>query len=303
MASTRPNRVSVLIEKPNIGNSMKVPTSETGTASSGMSVARQPCRKTKTTIITSAETIMNGKVKVDVPTWQPHQYRRTEPVAIAAAGFLYLMLLAHDTALIADTRQQGLYHLRPYAVLPLFGAIGWLLARTALHPIDRLAATAELGHCARANPQAQLLASQPQALVSFMGPQAYMSPKVYPDLVRVPTWSYVAVHTRVEATLIDEPHAKDRLLKQLIGDHEPPYVAQWRGLDIDYQQKMLSGIVAFELRITDVQCKLKLNQHRPESHAAMHAAYTQGTPDEQALAEWMVTLGMVPAQAGHAERS
>lgn len=160
-----------------------------------------------------------------------------------------------------------------------------------------------LGHCAKANPHWRYLQTRPQALVTFMGPQAYMSPKVYPDLVRVPTWSYVAVHTRVEATLIDEPHAKDRLLKQLIGDHEPPYVAQWRGLDIDYQQKMLSGIVAFELRITDVQCKLKLNQHRPESHAAMHAAYTQGTPDEQALAEWMVTLGMVPAQAGHAERS
>lgn len=26
------------------------------------------------------ETIMNGKVKADVPTWQPHQYRRTEPI-------------------------------------------------------------------------------------------------------------------------------------------------------------------------------------------------------------------------------
>ena len=29
----------------------KVPTSDTGTASSGMSVARQPCRKRKTTMI------------------------------------------------------------------------------------------------------------------------------------------------------------------------------------------------------------------------------------------------------------
>jgi hypothetical protein len=32
---------------------MKVPTSDTGTASSGISVARQPCRKMKTTRITS----------------------------------------------------------------------------------------------------------------------------------------------------------------------------------------------------------------------------------------------------------
>jgi transcriptional regulator len=150
-----------------------------------------------------------------------------------------------------------------------------------------------LGHCAKANPHWRYLQSRPQALVTFMGPQAYMSPKVYPDLTRVPTWSYLAVHARVEATLVEEPKSKDRLLKQLIGDHEPPYAKQWRGLAEDYQHKMLSAIVAFELRITDLQCKLKLNQHRPESHLAMHAAYAQGSPDEQTLAEWMVKLGMV----------
>ena len=150
-----------------------------------------------------------------------------------------------------------------------------------------------LGHCAKPNPHWRYLQVRPQALVTFTGPQAYMSPKVYPDLTRVPTWSYLAVHAKVEASLVDDHAAKDRLLKQLIGDHEPPYAEQWRGLGEDYQHKMLNGIVAFELRITELQCKLKLNQHRPESHAAMHAAYAKGTPDEQALATWMVTLGMV----------
>jgi transcriptional regulator len=150
-----------------------------------------------------------------------------------------------------------------------------------------------LGHCAKPNPHWRYLQSRPQALVTFMGPQAYMSPKVYPDLTRVPTWSYLAVHVKVEASLVEEPAAKDCLLKQLIGDHEPPYAAQWRDLGEDYQHKMLNGIVAFELRITELQCKLKLNQHRPESHAAMHAAYAQGTADEQALADWMVKLSMV----------
>lgn len=150
-----------------------------------------------------------------------------------------------------------------------------------------------LGHCAKPNPHGRYLQQRPQALVTFMGPQAYMSPQVYPNLTRVPTWSYLAVHAHVQATLVEEPQAKDRLLKQLIGDHEPAYAQQWRALGEDYQHQMLNGIVAFELRITALQCKLKLNQHRPESHAAMHAAYAQGTPDEQALAQWMVTLGMV----------
>jgi len=162
-----------------------------------------------------------------------------------------------------------------------------------LHLTQRDGQHVLLGHCAKPNPHWRYLQSRPQALVTFMGPQAYMSPKVYPDLVRVPTWSYLAVHAKAEASLVEDSQSKDRLLKQLIGDHEPAYAEQWRDLGEDYQHKMLNGIVAFELRITELACKLKLNQHRPESHAAMHTAYAQGNTDEQALADWMVKLGMV----------
>lgn len=149
-----------------------------------------------------------------------------------------------------------------------------------------------LGHCAKANPHSQYLRARTQAVVTFMGPQAYMSPRVYPDLVRVPTWNYLAVHCTVQASMIEDPLAKDNLLKTLIDDHDPAYAAQWRSLDPAYQQKMLSGIVGFELQVLDMQCKLKLNQHRPESHAKMHEIYAVGNPDERALADWMVRLGL-----------
>jgi len=103
----------------------------------------------------------------------------------------------------------------------------------------------------------------------------------------------LAVHARVEARLLEGEEAKDALLKQLIGDHEPAYAAQWRGLPDTYTDGMLKGIVAFELRILDLKTKVKINQHRPESHAAMHAAYAQGGEQEQALALWMQRLGLV----------
>ena len=150
-----------------------------------------------------------------------------------------------------------------------------------------------LGHCARANPHAGYLQARPQALVTFMGPQAYMSPAVYPDLQRVPTWTYLAVHARVEARMLEGDEAKDALLKQLIAGHEPAYAAQWRSLPESYTHAMLNGIVAFELKIIDLQTKVKINQHRPESHAAMHAAYAAGTSQEQSLASWMKRLGLV----------
>ena len=54
MASTRPNRLSALIEKPKMYITAKVPTIETGTASSGMIEARQVCRNTTTTTTTRA---------------------------------------------------------------------------------------------------------------------------------------------------------------------------------------------------------------------------------------------------------
>ena len=151
-----------------------------------------------------------------------------------------------------------------------------------------------LGHCAKANPHWRYLQARPQALVTFMGPHAYLSPAVYPDLLRVPTWNYLAVHCSVQATLIEDPDQKDKLLKKLIADHEPAYAQQWRALGSEFAQKMLAGIVGFELLVTDLQCKIKINQHRPESHATMRAMYAAGNENERTLADWIDRLGMIP---------
>jgi transcriptional regulator len=147
-----------------------------------------------------------------------------------------------------------------------------------------------LGHCAKPNPHWRYLAARPKAVVTFMGPHAYMTPRVYPDLARVPTWNYLMVHCTVEAKIIESFDDKDRLLKHLIADHDPVYADQWRGLGEEYQHKMMGGIVAFELKVLTMQCKVKLNQHRPEARAAMHALYSQGNDNERALAQWMDKL-------------
>ena len=52
MASTRPNMLVMLMEKPSSGNSAKAPMTATGTVSRGINVARQFCRKMKTTRMT-----------------------------------------------------------------------------------------------------------------------------------------------------------------------------------------------------------------------------------------------------------
>ncbi len=151
-------------------------------------------------------------------------------------------------------------------------------------------------HVAKNNPQADdLHRADAQVLVLFVGPHAYMSPAVYDSEQHVPTWSYVAVHCRARAHVLQGEAAKDALLKTLIGEHEPAYAAQWRSLPKDYTERMLAGVVAFELRVHDVQCAVKLNQHRPQAHRAMHQRYANGNANERALAAWMERLALLDA--------
>ena len=149
-----------------------------------------------------------------------------------------------------------------------------------------------LGHCARPNPHWRYLQARPTAVVTFLGPHAYLSPQVYPDLARVPSWNYLAVHCTVRARMVEDAEGKDALLKKLIGDHEPAYAKQWRAMDPELARKLLAGIVGFELEVLELQCKLKLNQHRPEAHAAMKAMYAAGNEDQRELAVWMDRLAM-----------
>jgi transcriptional regulator len=155
-----------------------------------------------------------------------------------------------------------------------------------------------LGHVAKPNSHWRYLQARPTAVVTFLGPHAYLSPRVYPDVARVPSWNYLAVHCTVQATLIEDPQGKDALLKTLIGDHEPSYAAQWRALPHEFQLKMLAGIVGFELKVSDFQCKLKLNQHRPEAYARMREIYAGGGDNERALGEWMDRLGLHAVEPG-----
>lgn len=153
-----------------------------------------------------------------------------------------------------------------------------------------------LGHCAKPNPHWRHLQARPQAVATFLGPHAYLSPSVYPDDARVPTWNYVAVHCTVQARLIEQSDEKDALLKRLIADHEPAYAAQWVALGEDFQRKMLASIVGFELEVLTLQCKIKLNQHRPESHARMAEQLAAGPAEARGLLAWMRRLGLdVPA--------
>ncbi len=120
-----------------------------------------------------------------------------------------------------------------------------------------------LSHFAKANPQsAQIIDNT--SLVIFTEPHAYISPKHYEKEENVPTWNYIAIHAYGKAVIIEEEDKKAELLKHTIESYDTGYLQQWEKLSDHYKSKMMKGIVAFEIEVTDLQAKKKLSQNKSE---------------------------------------
>jgi transcriptional regulator len=118
------------------------------------------------------------------------------------------------------------------------------------------------GHVAKANPHWRYLEQQPQCLAIFHGPHSYISPSNYTVHESVPTWNYGAVHLYGNAQVFSSPEALQGVLHELIHTFEPAYAAQWASLDEVFRERMLKQIVGFEIEVTKMEAKFKLNQNR-----------------------------------------
>jgi transcriptional regulator len=118
------------------------------------------------------------------------------------------------------------------------------------------------GHVAKANPHWRHLEQHPQCLAIFHGPHSYISPSNYTVLESVPTWNYGAVHLYGNAQVFSSPEALQGVLHELIHTFEPAYAAQWASLDGGFRERMLKQIVGFEIEVTKMEAKFKLNQNR-----------------------------------------
>jgi len=116
-------------------------------------------------------------------------------------------------------------------------------------------------HFARANPQAEAIADK-EILIIFSEPHAYISPRHYEKEQNVPTWNYMSVHAYGKCNLIEDEPAKFELLERTISNYDEAYQEQWKGLPFDFKEKMLKGIVAFNVEVTEIQAKNKLSQNR-----------------------------------------
>jgi transcriptional regulator len=199
-----------------------------------------------------------------------------------AESQLHDLIEAHNFGLLvagggaADGTAPEAAHL-PFVLDRARGALGTLIA-----------------HVARANPIWRSFAPDREVLTVFQGPHAYVSPDWYANNGLVPTWNYIAVHGYgVPRVLADEEQATAALaalsaFMEAGLAPKPPWTIDKVGESA--RRALVRGIVAFEIELTRLEGKQKLNQNRTAQDRAgvIAALQAQGGAEGRALAEAMV---------------
>lgn len=148
------------------------------------------------------------------------------------------------------------------------------------------------GHVARANPVWREARGDVDSLVVFQGPQAYISPSMYPSKAAtgkvVPTWNYVMVQARGRLRAVEDAEWLRGFVTRLTDRHEAARPVPWAVTDApaDYIDTMLHAIVGIEIVLTALTGKWKASQNRSaaDRHGVAHGLRAQGHADAEVLA-------------------
>jgi transcriptional regulator len=119
-------------------------------------------------------------------------------------------------------------------------------------------------HMAKANPQWANFRDNDEVLVIFQEPHSYISPRLYENKVSVPTWNYIAVHAYGVPQILPSVEERITLLEDTFKVFESSFKEQWDTLPEDYKSELLDDIVAFSIKVTNIEGKFKLSQNRTQ---------------------------------------
>ena len=147
-----------------------------------------------------------------------------------------------------------------------------------------------VGHMARPNGQWKRAAGS-RVMAIFAGPHAYVSPTWYESNETVPTWNYTAVHAYGVLTLIEDEARLHEIVRRTVDVYERSMPRPWSMDDASpqYLDKMLLGIVGFEVVIDRIEGKWKLNQNHPveRREKVLRALNATGRLNDAAVAALM----------------
>ena len=123
-------------------------------------------------------------------------------------------------------------------------------------------------HLARANPQLRELAAVEECLVVFQGPQAYVSPSLYPTKREtgkvVPTWNYITVQAWGRPRVMDDAAWIANQIDDLTRHKEADRAAPWAVTDAPetFLAMQIKAIVGLEIPVARIEGKWKVSQNR-----------------------------------------
>jgi transcriptional regulator len=153
-----------------------------------------------------------------------------------------------------------------------------------------------LTHVARDNHVWSDFSPDHEALLTFQGPSAYISPNWYAtkaDTHRVvPTYNYAVVHAYGHLVIHDDEKWLLGFLGRLTKRMEASQSRPWKMRDAprDYLRQMLGGIVGIEIPINRIVGKWKVSQNRPpiDREGAVNGLHATGERDAVAMADLII---------------
>lgn len=122
------------------------------------------------------------------------------------------------------------------------------------------------GHIMRNTDHHKAFTENPNTLIVFSGPHAYVSASWYSDPHIGSTWNYMSVHVRGQMQFMTDDQLVQFMRKFTLkfeggNTHSPTY---YDNLPDDFIRKMMPGIMGFEMRAEHIDHVFKLSQNRDE---------------------------------------
>lgn len=146
-----------------------------------------------------------------------------------------------------------------------------------------------IAHAAKNNPQMTLL-DRSHVVISFKGPDRYISPSWYESTMEVPTWNYAAVEVRGRAELITSFEGIEEILNKSVQLFEKRNQTTWSyELPQKFREGLVRAIVGMKIHIESIEGKFKLSQNRKDPDQLKVQKYLEESPNtnDQEMFQWI----------------
>jgi len=143
------------------------------------------------------------------------------------------------------------------------------------------------GHIMKNNDHHKAFQRNKNVLVVFTGRHTYVSGTWYSNPYTASTWNYMSVHIKGKIQFLDEAGLEDVLRKTTLHfeDNDQLSTTTFDNLPLEFKQRVMHAIVAFEIEIIEMDNVFKLSQDRDyESYQNIIAHLQRQGLDGQVIA-------------------